>query len=88
MSAYPTNIKNKIYFVVATLVVAIYICLQSKHHNYELCILVALVVEVYLAQKERDEAIMSRLQLANEERDEAIARAKHMEMSLKLYVCL
>ncbi|XP_044788693.1 mirror-image polydactyly gene 1 protein isoform X6 [Bubalus bubalis] len=44
----------------------------------------ALVEEVYLAQKERDEAIMSRLQLANEERDEAIARAKHMEMSLKL----
>lgn len=39
---------------------------------------------MYLAQKERDEAIMSRLQLANEERDEAIARAKHMEMSLKL----
>ncbi|CAI9157968.1 unnamed protein product [Rangifer tarandus platyrhynchus] len=44
----------------------------------------ALVEEVYLAQKERDEAIMSRLQLANEERDEAIARAKDMEMSLKL----
>uniref|UniRef100_A0A8C6DUZ4 Mirror-image polydactyly 1 n=1 Tax=Moschus moschiferus TaxID=68415 RepID=A0A8C6DUZ4_MOSMO len=44
----------------------------------------ALVEEVYLAQKERDEAIMSRLQLANEERDEAIAQAKHMEMSLKL----
>lgn len=44
----------------------------------------ALVEEVYLAQKERDEAILSRLQLANEERDEAIARAKHMEMSLKL----
>ena len=35
-------------------------------------------------QRERDEAIMSRQQLANEERDEAIARAKHMEMSLKL----
>ncbi|XP_055274245.1 mirror-image polydactyly gene 1 protein isoform X4 [Moschus berezovskii] len=44
----------------------------------------ALVEEVYLAQKERDEAIMSRLQLANEERDEAIAQVKHMEMSLKL----
>uniref|UniRef100_A0AC11BFE3 Mirror-image polydactyly 1 n=1 Tax=Ovis aries TaxID=9940 RepID=A0AC11BFE3_SHEEP len=44
----------------------------------------ALVEEVYLAQKERDEAILSRLQLANEERDEAIARAKHVEMSLKL----
>ncbi|KAB0348099.1 hypothetical protein FD754_012956, partial [Muntiacus muntjak] len=44
----------------------------------------ALVEEVYLAQKERDEAIMSRLQLANEERDEAIARTKDMEMSLKL----
>ncbi|XP_045144058.1 mirror-image polydactyly gene 1 protein isoform X3 [Echinops telfairi] len=44
----------------------------------------ALVEEVYFAQKLRDEAIMSRLQLANEERDEAIARAKHMEMSLKL----
>ena len=56
--------------------------------NFELCILVALVEEVYLAQKERDEAIMSRLQLANEERDEAIARADDMEMSLKLYVCL
>ncbi|XP_028021881.1 mirror-image polydactyly gene 1 protein isoform X6 [Balaenoptera acutorostrata] len=44
----------------------------------------ALVEDVYFAQRERDEAIMSRLQLANEERDEAIARAKHMEMSLKL----
>ncbi|XP_059770107.1 mirror-image polydactyly gene 1 protein isoform X5 [Balaenoptera ricei] len=44
----------------------------------------ALVEEVYFAQRERDEAIMSRLQLASEERDEAIARAKHMEMSLKL----
>ncbi|TKC34201.1 hypothetical protein EI555_021362, partial [Monodon monoceros] len=37
-----------------------------------------------ILQRERDEAIMSRLPLANEERDEAIARAKHMEMSLKL----
>uniref|UniRef100_A0A452RX75 Mirror-image polydactyly 1 n=1 Tax=Ursus americanus TaxID=9643 RepID=A0A452RX75_URSAM len=44
----------------------------------------ALVEEVYFAQKERDEAIMSRLRLANEERDEAVARAKHMEMSLKV----
>ncbi|XP_055216761.2 mirror-image polydactyly gene 1 protein isoform X3 [Gorilla gorilla gorilla] len=44
----------------------------------------ALVEEVYFAQKERDEAVMSRLQLAIEERDEAIARAKHMEMSLKV----
>ncbi|XP_055989783.1 mirror-image polydactyly gene 1 protein [Sorex fumeus] len=43
----------------------------------------ALVEEVYFAQRERDEAILSRLQLADEERDEAIARAKHMEMSLK-----
>ncbi|XP_021566302.1 mirror-image polydactyly gene 1 protein [Carlito syrichta] len=43
----------------------------------------ALVEEVYFAQRERDEAIMSRLQLAIKERDEAIARAKHMEMSLK-----
>lgn len=47
-------------------------------------ILIALVEEVYFAQRERDEAIMSRLQLANEERDEAVARAKHMEMSLKV----
>uniref|UniRef100_K9IXS4 Putative mirror-image polydactyly protein n=2 Tax=Desmodus rotundus TaxID=9430 RepID=K9IXS4_DESRO len=44
----------------------------------------ALVEEVYFAQKEREEAIMSRLQLANEERDEAVARAKHMEKSLKV----
>lgn len=44
----------------------------------------ALVEEVYFAQRERDEAIMSRLQIANEERDDAIARANHMEMSLKL----
>ncbi|XP_053528503.1 mirror-image polydactyly gene 1 protein isoform X4 [Artibeus jamaicensis] len=43
----------------------------------------ALVEEVYFAQREREEAIMSRLQLANEERDEAVARAKHMEQSLK-----
>lgn len=44
----------------------------------------ALVEEVYFAQRERDEAIMCRLQLALEERDEAIARMKHMEMSLKM----
>ncbi|XP_015994085.2 mirror-image polydactyly gene 1 protein isoform X2 [Rousettus aegyptiacus] len=44
----------------------------------------ALVEEVYSAQRERDEAVMSRLQLANEERDEAIAQLKHMEMSLKV----
>ncbi|KAM7154567.1 mirror-image polydactyly gene 1 protein isoform 2-T3 [Molossus nigricans] len=44
----------------------------------------ALVEEVYFAQRERDEAMMSRVQLANEERDEAIARAKQMEMSLKV----
>lgn len=48
--------------------------------------MVALVEEVYSAQRERDEAVMSRLQLANEERDEAIAQLKHMEMSLKVYV--
>ena len=48
--------------------------------------MVALVEEVYFAQKEREEAIMSRLQLANEERDEAVARAKYMEKSLKVYV--
>uniref|UniRef100_A0A8C6GCU1 Mirror-image polydactyly 1 n=1 Tax=Mus spicilegus TaxID=10103 RepID=A0A8C6GCU1_MUSSI len=46
----------------------------------------ALVEEVYFAQRERDEAIMCRLQLALEERDEAIARVKHMEMSLKMCV--
>ncbi|XP_028725586.1 mirror-image polydactyly gene 1 protein isoform X3 [Peromyscus leucopus] len=44
----------------------------------------ALVEEVYFAQRERDEAIMCRLQSALEERDEAVARVKHMEMSLKL----
>lgn len=44
----------------------------------------ALVEEVYLAQRERDEAIMSRMQLANEERDEAVARVKLMEMSLNM----
>ncbi|XP_012976281.3 mirror-image polydactyly gene 1 protein isoform X3 [Mesocricetus auratus] len=44
----------------------------------------ALVEEVYFAQRERDEAIMCRLQLALEERDEAIARVKHMEMPLKM----
>ncbi|XP_055464692.1 mirror-image polydactyly gene 1 protein isoform X2 [Psammomys obesus] len=44
----------------------------------------ALVEEVYFAQRERDEAVMCRLQLALEERDEAVERMKHMEMSLKL----
>ncbi|XP_006835563.1 PREDICTED: mirror-image polydactyly gene 1 protein-like [Chrysochloris asiatica] len=44
----------------------------------------ALIEEVYCAQKERDEAVLSRLRLANEERDEAIARARNMEMSLKV----
>ncbi|XP_073067425.1 mirror-image polydactyly gene 1 protein isoform X2 [Manis javanica] len=44
----------------------------------------ALVEEVYFAQRERDEAIMSRLRLANEEQDEAIAQPKNMEMSLKV----
>ncbi|XP_040132432.1 mirror-image polydactyly gene 1 protein isoform X7 [Ictidomys tridecemlineatus] len=43
----------------------------------------ALVEEVYFAQRERDEAVMSRLKLAIEERDEAITRAKHLEISLK-----
>ncbi|XP_013365813.1 PREDICTED: mirror-image polydactyly gene 1 protein isoform X2 [Chinchilla lanigera] len=43
-----------------------------------------LVEEVYFAQRERDEALMARLQLAITERDEAIARAKHMEMSVKM----
>ncbi|XP_051002412.1 mirror-image polydactyly gene 1 protein [Acomys russatus] len=44
----------------------------------------ALVEEVYFAQRERDEAVMCRLQSALEERDEAVARVKHMEMSLKM----
>ncbi|XP_076797971.1 mirror-image polydactyly gene 1 protein isoform X2 [Arvicanthis niloticus] len=44
----------------------------------------ALVEEVYFAQRERDEAMMCRLQLALKERDEAIARMNHMEMSLKM----
>ncbi|XP_044520710.1 mirror-image polydactyly gene 1 protein [Gracilinanus agilis] len=43
----------------------------------------ALVEEIYFAQREHDEAIMSRLQLANEERDEAISRARQLEKSLK-----
>ncbi|XP_073067428.1 mirror-image polydactyly gene 1 protein isoform X5 [Manis javanica] len=46
--------------------------------------IVPLVEEVYFAQRERDEAIMSRLRLANEEQDEAIAQPKNMEMSLKV----
>ncbi|CAH6838568.1 Mipol1 [Phodopus roborovskii] len=45
---------------------------------------VALVEEVYFAQRERDEAVMCRLQLALKERDEAVARVKNMEMSLKM----
>ncbi|KAK2495818.1 hypothetical protein MC885_007611 [Smutsia gigantea] len=44
----------------------------------------ALVEEVYFAQGEHDEAIMSRLWLANEEQDKATERAKNMEMSLKV----
>lgn len=44
----------------------------------------ALVEEVYFAQRERDEAVMSRLRLAIEERDEALAWAKRLEMSLKM----
>lgn len=64
----------------------VYISLLFSLINYGLYILVALVEEVYSAQRERDEAVMSRLQLANEERDEAIAQVKHMEMSLKVYV--
>ncbi|XP_025946669.1 mirror-image polydactyly gene 1 protein isoform X2 [Apteryx rowi] len=43
----------------------------------------ALVEEVYSAQRERDEAVMSRLRLANEERDEAFLRVRHLEQSLK-----
>ncbi|XP_030071013.1 mirror-image polydactyly gene 1 protein [Microcaecilia unicolor] len=42
----------------------------------------ALVEEVYLAQRERDKAVMARLRLANEERDEALLRVKCMEESL------
>lgn len=44
----------------------------------------ALVEEVYFAQRERDEAVMTRLKLAIEERDEAITRAKDLEISLKV----
>ena len=54
--------------------------------DFEFSCFVALVEEVYFAQRERDEAIMCRLQLALEERDEAVARVKHMEMSLKMCV--
>lgn len=70
-----------------------FIFAKGIHFSFIFCdwlcalyILVALVEEVYFAQKERDKAVMSRLQLAIEERDEAIARAKHMEMSLNMYV--
>nr|XP_033808763.1 mirror-image polydactyly gene 1 protein isoform X2 [Geotrypetes seraphini] len=42
----------------------------------------ALVEEVYLAQRERDEAVMARLRLANEERDEALLQVKQMKESL------
>lgn len=54
--------------------------------DFEFCCFLALVEEVYFAQRERDEAMMCRLQLALEERDEAVARMKHMEMSLKMCV--
>ncbi|XP_010709992.1 mirror-image polydactyly gene 1 protein isoform X2 [Meleagris gallopavo] len=44
---------------------------------------VALVEEVYSAQRERDKAVMARLRLANEERDEAFLRVRRLEESLK-----
>ncbi|KAJ3612817.1 hypothetical protein NHX12_019075 [Muraenolepis orangiensis] len=37
--------------------------------------------ELFAAQKDRDQALMSRLRLANEERDEALLRAKHLQQS-------
>jgi hypothetical protein len=61
-------------------------CLYYFLIDYEFSCFVALVEEVYFAQRERDEAIMCRLQLALKERDEAIAHVKHMEMSLKMCV--
>lgn len=46
----------------------------------------ALVEEIYLAQRERDQAVMARLRLANEERDEALLRAKRLQQAAAEYV--
>ncbi|KAJ7399555.1 mirror-image polydactyly gene 1 protein [Pitangus sulphuratus] len=55
----------------------------SKKNFVVLTRAVALVEEVYSAQRERDEAVMARLRLANEERDEAFLRVQRLEESLK-----
>lgn len=41
--------------------------------------LLALVEEIFAAQKEHDEAILARMKLVNDERDDALNRAKRME---------
>lgn len=46
----------------------------------------ALVEEIYKAQRERDQAVMARLRLANEERDEALLRAKKLQEAALEYV--
>lgn len=50
--------------------------------------LLALVEEIYKAQRERDQAVMARLRLANEERDEALLRAKKLQETALEYVLI
>lgn len=50
--------------------------------------LLALVEEIYKAQRERDQAVMARLRLANEERDEALLRAKKLQEAALEYVLI
>ena len=38
-----------------------------------------MVNKIYKAQKERDEAMMSRLKIANEERDQALTKLRQKE---------
>ena len=43
----------------------------------------ALVEEIYRAQQQRDDAMLSRLRSANEERDEALLKLQHLRSSLQ-----
>lgn len=46
---------------------------------YLLMTCIALVEEIFAAQKEHDEAILARMRLANDERDDALSRAKMLQ---------
>ena len=49
-------------------------------------LLLELVEEIYSAQRQRDDAMLSRLRSANEERDAALVKLQHISSNLQQYV--